>query len=238
MGVFTMAGLQGWDQTNGLLGVSNVRFNGAFMMNRQQFLARGAALGVSLVWGFKTWAQATGATVAGVKYEPSISLGGKTLQLNGAGVRIRAIFRVYAAGLYTVNKATKNEDVLRADQPTRMHLVALRDVSGDDFGKLFTRAMEANASREEFSKSINSVIRMGQIFADARQFAKGDIIILDFLPGSGTVVTHKGKQLGDAFKEPEFHSLLMKIWFGPKPVDEALRGALLGNQTTANTNVT
>lgn len=97
--------------------------------------------------------------------------------------------------------------------------------------------MQANASKEEISKSINSVIRMGQIFADAKQLTKGDAIILDYVLGTGTILTHKGKQLGDAFKEPEFHSLMMKIWFGPKPVDEPLRGALLGGQTTTNTNV-
>jgi hypothetical protein len=175
-------------------------------------------------------------TVAGVKYEPEISLGGQKLQLNGAGVRYRAVFKVYAAALYTPAKVTKNEEAIKATA-SRMHLVALRDVGGDEFGKLFTRSMEANASKEEFSKSINSVIRMGQIFAEAKQFAKGDVILLDYVPGTGTTISHKGKQLGDAFKEPEFHSLMMKIWFGPKPVDEALRGALLGGQTTANTNV-
>jgi hypothetical protein len=175
-------------------------------------------------------------TVAGIKFDTEATVGGQKLQLNGTGVRIRAIFRVYAAGLYTPAKVTKNEDVLKPGAK-RLQMVALRDVKGDEFGKLFTRAMEDNASREEFAKSINSVIRMGQIFADAKQFAKGDLIVLDFIPATGLVVSHKGKPLGDAFKEPEFQSLMLKIWFGPKPVDEPLRKALLGEQTTANTNV-
>ena len=176
-------------------------------------------------------------TLAGVKFEPEITLGGQKLQLNGAGVRYRAVFKVYAGALYTPAKITKNEDVLKTNTPKRLHLVALRDVSGDDFGKLFTRGMEANASREDFAKSINSVIRMGQIFADAKQFKQNDVILIDYVPGIGTIVSHKGKQLGDAFKEPEFQSLMMKIWFGQKPADEAFRGALLGQQTSANTNV-
>ncbi len=206
------------------------------MLNRQQFLVRGMACMVAAMGSATVWAQQA-VTVAGIKFEPSISLGGKTLQLNGAGVRIRAIFRVYAAGLYTTSKMTKNEEILASQEPIRLHLVALRDVGGDDFGKLFTRAMEANASRDEFSKSINNVVRMGQVFADAKQFAKGDIIILDFVPATGLTVTHKGRQMDEPFKGAEFRSLMLKIWFGPKPVDEALRGAFLGNQTTANTNV-
>ena len=204
-------------------------------MFRKHFLSMAlSAAALSLV-SLPSLAQVS-ATVAGIKFEPEVTSGGQKLQLNGTGVRIRAIFRVYAAGLYTPNKVTKNEEVLRPGAK-RLHMVALRDVKGEEFGKLFTRAMEDNASREEFSKSINSVIRMGQIFADAKQFAKGDSIVLDFVPATGLVVSHKGKPLGDAFKEPEFQSLMLKIWFGPKPADEALRKALLGEQTTANTNV-
>jgi Chalcone isomerase-like len=192
---------------------------------------------VSMLISVTTSTAMAQATIAGIKYEPEITLNGQKLLLNGAGVRYRVVFKVYAAALYTAAKVNTNEDAIKASTASRLHLVALRDVGGDEFGKLFTRAMEANASKEEFSKSINSVIRMGKIFADARQFKQGDVIFLDYTPGTGTVISHRGKQLGDAFKEPEFHSLLMKIWFGPKPVDEPLRGALLGQQTTANTNV-
>ena len=47
---------------------------------------------------------AMAAEVAGVKLDDSISLGGKTLVLNGAGVRTRAVFKVYAMGLYLTKK--------------------------------------------------------------------------------------------------------------------------------------
>jgi Chalcone isomerase-like len=204
-------------------------------MNRHSFLKISAtALAAGSTWlHLPAFAQMT---LSGVQFEQNITVGGQRLQLNGAGVRFRAIFRVYAAALYTPTKMTRDDEVLKPGV-RRIHMVALRDVGGDQFGKLFTRAMEDNATREEFLKSINSVVRMGQIFADAKQFAKGDSIMLDFVPGTGMIVSHKGQQLGAAFKEPEFMNLLLKIWFGPKPVDEALRKALLGEQTTANTNV-
>ena len=204
-------------------------------MKRKIFLSL-STLAVAAATGLAAFPAFAQATVGGIKFDPEVTVAGQKLQLNGAGLRIRAVFRVYAAGLYTPTKATKNEDILKPGVK-RLQMVALRDVGGDEFGKLFTRALEANASREEFSKSINSVIRMGQIFADARQFAKGDVIILDFVPTTGLVVTHKGKPLGEAFKEAEFQSLMLKIWFGPKPVDNELRKALLGEQSTANTNV-
>lgn len=204
-------------------------------MLRKHFLSMAFGVAALGLFSLPVMAQVP-TTLAGVKFEPEATLGGQKLQLNGTGVRIRAVFRVYVAGLYTPSKVTKNEDVLKPGVK-RLQMVALRDVKGDEFGKLFTRAMEDNATREEFSKSINSVIRMGQIFADAKQFAKGDLIVLDFVPATGLVVSHKGKPLGDAFKEPEFQNLMLKIWFGPKPVDNELRKALLGEQTSANTNI-
>jgi hypothetical protein len=204
-------------------------------MHRKLFLNLSCALVASFT-ALVSLPSVAQTTLAGIKFDQEVTVGGQKLQLNGAGLRIRAVFRVYAAGLYTPAKVTKNEDVLKPGAK-RLQMVALRDVKGDEFGKLFTRAMEDNASREEFTKSINSVIRMGQIFADAKQFAKNDVIILDFIPTTGLVVLHKGKPLGDAFKEPEFQSLMLKIWFGPKPVDNELRKALLGEQSTANTNI-
>ena len=38
--------------------------------------------------------------VQGVKLEDSIEMQGSRLQLNGAGTRFKAIFKVYVAGLY------------------------------------------------------------------------------------------------------------------------------------------
>jgi Chalcone isomerase-like len=205
-------------------------------MQQRRQVVWGAAAVAMVGMGQVAHAQApSGAvTVGGVRYEPEITVGGRKLVLSGAGIRFRAIFKVYAAGFYAPTKLTKNEEALRADTPKRMHLVALRNVGGDDFGKLFSRAMEANASREEFAKNISNVVRMGQIFADARNFAEKDVIIVDYVPGTGTNITHRGKQMGEVFKEPDFHTLMMKIWFGPKPVDDQLRRALLGEQTTAN----
>ena len=172
-------------------------------------------------------------TLAGAKFEPDATVGGQKLVLNGAGIRYKAMFKVYAMGLYAPKKLTRNEEVLDQKTPKRLQLVALRDVGGDEFGKLFTRALEENATREEFSKSINAVIRMGQIFADQKQFTKGDVVMIDYVPGTGLSITAKGKQQ-EVFKEPQFSSIMYKIWFGAHPPDMALQKALLGEQNYTN----
>ena len=42
----------------------------------------------------------------GQKFEPTVQVGGQTLNLNGVGLRRRAIFKVYVAGLYVPQKST------------------------------------------------------------------------------------------------------------------------------------
>ena len=48
-----------------------------------------------------------------------------------------------------------------------------------------------------------------------------------WVPGSGTVITVKGKLQGEPFKEPEFFKAMMSIWMGPVPTDFKLKDALL-----------
>jgi hypothetical protein len=69
---------------------------------------------------------------------------------------------------------------------------------------------------------------MGQIFADQKKLLTGETILIEWVPGTGTVITAKGKQQGEPFKELEFFNALMRIWLGPQPADWKLKDALLG----------
>jgi hypothetical protein len=202
-------------------------------MKRKQFLVATAAGVTGLLGGLPAWAQVK---LADANFPGDATVAGQKLLLNGAGVRFRFGLKIYAAALYVPAKVSKNDDVIKAPVK-RMQLIAMRDIKSDDFGKLFSRAMEDNAPKEEFSKLVPGVLRLGAIFSEAKQFARGDVINLDYLPGTGTVINFRGKSQGEPIKEPEFNQLLMKIWFGSKPVDESLRKALLGEQSTANTNI-
>lgn len=173
-------------------------------------------------------------TLSGVRLEPEAGLAGNKLVLNGAGIRYKAFIKVYVAGLYTPRKMARADEVLDPRVPKRLELVALRDVGGDEFGKLFARAVEENATREEFSKSINAVIHMGEIFAQAKQFSKGERVLIDYVPGTGLTISYKGRQQGEVFREPQFSAMMYKIWFGPHPPDTALQKALLGEQNYTN----
>jgi hypothetical protein len=166
--------------------------------------------------------------VGGVKLDTSAQVGGSKLQLNGAGVRYKAVFKVYAAGLYLSNKVTTPEQVLAAPGAKRIHITMLREIDANELGKLFTKSMEQNASREEFSKIIPGVIKMGEIFSQRKRLAAGEYFSIDYVPGVGTSIVVLGKPAADPIKEPEFFSALTKIWLGRNPADAQLKEALLG----------
>ena len=59
-----------------------------------------AAILSTLLLAIPPAAQAQATEIGGVKYEASEQLGNAKLVLNGAGVRYKAIFKVYTAALY------------------------------------------------------------------------------------------------------------------------------------------
>ena len=172
--------------------------------------------------------QAQSVDVAGVKFDTSLDLAGQKLQLNGAGIRYKAVFKVYAAGLYLGTKANTPEAVLAAPGVKRIQIVALRDIDGKDLGKLFTKGIEQNTSREEFMKSITGVLKIAEMFSIKKELLKGESFSVDYVPGIGSVVLLNGKAQGEPIKEPEFFGAMMNIWLGKLPADDQLKDALLG----------
>jgi len=185
------------------------------------------ALGVcSFILAGSAWSQAV--TVADVKYEPTQTLGDSTVQLNGAGVRYKAVFKVYTAGLYLEKKASTPQEVASQRGPKRLSITMLREIDSTELGKLFSRGMEDNMDRAAFSQLIPGIMRMSQIFTEYKKLQAGDQFMIDWIPGTGTVITVKGKVQGEPFKEPEFFNALMGIWLGNLPADFKLKDALLG----------
>ncbi len=168
--------------------------------------------------------------VTGVSYPLGVQVAGSPLQLNGAGTRYKFIIKVYTAGLYLTAKAGTPEAVTAAPGPKRLHVVMLREIDANELGKLFTRVMQDNAPRESFSKSIPGTLRMAEIFSSRKKLVAGDSFSVDWVPGVGTTVLVNGQPQGAPIKEPEFFTALMSIWLGPRPADDQLKAALLGEE--------
>jgi len=60
----------------------------------------------------------------------SALVAGRELRLNGAGVGMRVIFKVYAMGLYVAERKRTAAEVMASNEPRRLAMALLRDVSG------------------------------------------------------------------------------------------------------------
>lgn len=165
---------------------------------------------------------------AGVKVEDTAMVGDVKLQLNGAGIRYKGPFKVYVGELYTTKKVNTLEELIAAPGPKRLSMTFVREIEAGPFGKLLTRGVEDNIAKIEMSKLVPGLIRMGDIFTVNKVLQVGDKIYLDWIPGTGMVITAKGKLQGEPFKEPEFYKAIMSIWFGTSPADWRLKDAMLG----------
>jgi hypothetical protein len=169
--------------------------------------------------------------IAGVKVEDSATVSGTKLQLNGAGIRYKGPFKVYVAELYTSKKVANLEELIAAPGPKRMVLVMTREIEAGPFGKLLTRGMEDNNPKAEMSKLVPGLMKMSELFTIHKNFVAGDVILMDWTPGTGLVVTVKGKVQPEVFKEPEFFKALMGIWLGPSPAYWKLKENLMGDMS-------
>jgi hypothetical protein len=176
--------------------------------------------------------------VAGAKFDSTIQLGGGPLLLNGYGVRYKAVFRVYAAGLYLASKAGTPDAVLAAPGAKRIHLVMLRELDSNEFGKILAAGIEKNVTRDEFVQSLPAIVRMGEAAAGHRVLRPGDTMTVDWVPDVGTTLYVKGKAEVGPIKEPAFFAAMAKIWLGRSPADALLKDALLGRTGSPANNMT
>ncbi len=173
---------------------------------------------------------AQAADIGGVKVEDTATVAGKTLVLNGGGMRQIFVVKVYAAALYLSEKKTSAADVQALTTPKRVALHIQREVNSDEFGQLFITSMNKNSSKEEKAKVINQTVKFGEMFASLPPVKKGDIVTLDWVPGSGTVSTLNGKQIGETLPDVAFYNAVLRIWIGENPVQSDVKRGLLGEK--------
>lgn len=184
-------------------------------------LSMAAALGAGFVLAAPP---AAAGEVAGVKLEETLTAGGKTLKLNGMGLRKKAIFKVYVAGLYLETASKDGAAVASADAPKAIKMHFLRSVDKGKLVETYKEGFDANAKE----KAAAQKPALDQFFGTVADVKDGTVVTYTYLPGTGTVVTRDGKDVG-TIAGKEFAETLFLLWFGPKPPSEDLKKALLGN---------
>ena len=173
---------------------------------------------------------AQGADVAGVKIDDKTRVGSSELVLNGAGLRKRAFFQVYAAGLYLAEKKTLEAEAIAAAGPKRVAMHMLRDVDADQLSGALADGIKDNHSEAEAKALEPRVKQLAAIMAEMKEAKKGMRITLDWLPAAGTQVTVEGRPAGAPIAGEDFYRALLRIWLGDNPVQADLKKALLGDK--------
>jgi len=168
---------------------------------------------------------AAAAEVAGVKFGDWTEVAGTTLMLSGAGLRQRFIFDVYAVGLYV---GDPKADLVSQGGAKRVAIHMLRDVDADTFSKALADGMRANHDEATMKTLEPRIAELNAIMAAAQEAKKGMAILLDWVPGTGTRVVLDGKEAGKPIAGEDFYRALLRVWLGPKPVQDDLKKALLG----------
>ncbi len=192
-------------------------------------ITRVLALAATLL-GLAGTAPAGAAEVAGVKLEDNVRVANQDLRLNGAGIRYKAIFKVYVAALYLAQPKTSVADVLAAPGARRVTIVMLRDISNEEFGRGFMSGIQQNIDRAEKVKYVLQLQKFGEIFASVPELKKGDVLTVDWVPSSGTLIHLNGKKVADSLPDLGFYNTILRIWLGEKPIDEQLKQLMLGGR--------
>ncbi len=166
--------------------------------------------------------------ISGVRLDDPITVHGAPLQLNGAGIRYKAVFKVYVAGLYLARKAATPQEAYAATGPKRLSITLLRNIDADTLNTSMTEAFENNTPPDEVATFTPGMNRIRDALTAQKTLRAGDNFTIDSVPGSGTVLSIKGVAQGEPMKGDQLFNALIRAWLGPKPADTKLKDALLG----------
>lgn len=165
---------------------------------------------------------ATALEIAGVQIPETIN---NDLTLNGAGIRSKFFFKIYIAELYLEHPAKTAEKVLNTAGRKRMTMHILYDeVTKENLVEGWNEGFGSNLGDEELKQLAPAIMQFNDFFVTVH---KGDEIIFDYVPNTGTIVTIAGTEKG-VIEGAAFNSALLSIWLGKEPVGDDLRDALLG----------
>ena len=159
-------------------------------------------------------AMAASVDVDGIQVEDTATVAGTQLTLNGVGTRHKGSLKMYVAALYLEKKTSNTAEVFNQSGPKRLSLTMVRNVEAGELGRLFTHQIIANSDKAIILRLAPQLRRMGEMFAQQKKVLIEDSIMIDWVPGTGTVITIQDKMQIEPFKEPEFYKAMLSIWLG------------------------
>jgi len=166
------------------------------------------------------------AEISGVKLPDQVSVAGKSLKLNGAGLRQATILKVnvYAAGLYLENSSNDGEAIANSEQTKSIEMVFMRDVSAKQMAEAFQEGFDKNcvAGCAELKPNISKLQGL------LKDMKKGESMAFHF-SSAGVDVMIRGQKVG-SLGDKAFSHQLIRCWIGKNPPNAGLKDGLLGGR--------
>ncbi len=169
---------------------------------------------------------ASAAEISGIKLPDQVTVEGKTLKLNGTGLRQATILKinVYAAGLYLENSSKDGESIATSDQPRGIEMVFMREVSAKQMADAFQEGFEKNCVADCARLKPD----IGKLQGLMKDMKKGDAMAFHFLPDKVEVMI-RGQRVG-SIGDKGFSQQLIRCWIGKNPPNAGLKDGLLGSR--------
>lgn len=166
---------------------------------------------------------ALGRDVAGVDVVDTVTVDGKPLLLNGAGIRKKLFIKVYVGALYLPVRSADAWAIVEADEPKHVRMVFLRGVDLDAIMGAFREGFRKNSKGPELGALEKELDRLGPVIGDVKD--RGEITVT-YVPGAGTTVTGPKGSVTVAGKP--FADAMFRNWLGRDPADGDLKKHMLG----------
>src|SRR5271165_1790616 len=118
-------------------------------------------------------------TLAGVTLPDSAQVGGKTLVLNGMGIRTKYMVKVYIAGLYLEQKSSDASAIIKADAPKQIVMKFVHGASKSQMSDAFEESFKDNTPDAE--KTMKGDI--DRLLAALDPVKVGDEMVFTYVPG-------------------------------------------------------
>jgi hypothetical protein len=162
--------------------------------------------------------------LAGVTMDDSIAIGGRSLALQGMGLRTKWRIKIYVGGLYLTAPTTDAAAIVSSTEPKVVDMAMVRALAADKITGGIEAGFEANNDDATMATLRERLDRMMAMFPAVKA---GDVARLAWTPGHGTVVSMNGEQLG-VIEGQDFADALFSCWLGETPAQESLKSGMLG----------
>lgn len=168
-------------------------------------------------------------SVEGHTYDEQLSLEGKPLRLNGAGVRSVAWFKGFTVGLWVGQRSGDAQQLMSQDGPKRLRMALLVDnINADYLAKALHDGMVKRVSPAEVQRMAPRMDLLATQIRALGSFRDNDKIDLDFVPGLGLQLRLNGAKRGEPIPGADLYAAILSIYIGEQPVDKKLKPLLLG----------